>query len=202
MKKIDFKKDLKELYNPSTKEVSEIFVPATNFLMIDGKGDPNTSKEFKEAIETLYPVSYTIKFYFKKEKEIDYGVLPLEGLWWAENMNDFVLGKKENWLWTLMIAQPDFVTSEIFEENLKAVKEKKKLPLVDKLRFEKFDEGKSAQIMHIGPYSEEGPNIQKIHEFIKAKGAKMVGKHHEIYLSDARKADPAKMKTILRQPFN
>ncbi len=201
MKKIDFKKELKELYGPSIKEVSEVNVPVTNYLMIDGKGDPNTSQEFKDAIETLYPVAYAIKFFFKKQKEIDYGVLPLEGLWWAEDMNDFVFSKKDNWFWTLMIAQPSFVTREIFEENLEAVKLKKKLPIISRLRFETYDEGRSAQIMHIGSYTDEGANIQKIHEFIKAKGGKLVGKHHEIYLSDARKADPAKMKTVLRQPF-
>jgi hypothetical protein len=201
LKKIDFKKELKELYGPSIKEVSEVNVPVTNYLMIDGKGDPNTSQEFKDAIETLYPVAYAIKFFFKKQKEIDYGVLPLEGLWWAEDMNDFVFSKKDNWFWTLMIAQPSFVTREIFEENLEAVKLKKKLPIISRLRFETYDEGRSAQIMHIGSYTDEGANIQKIHEFIKAKGGKLVGKHHEIYLSDARKADPAKMKTVLRQPF-
>lgn len=201
MKKIDFKKELKEFYGPSIKEVSEVNVPVTNYLMIDGKGDPNTSQEFQDAIATLYPVAYAIKFFFKKQKEIDYGVLPLEGLWWAEDMNDFVFAKKDNWFWTLMIAQPKFVTREIFEENLEAVKLKKKLPMIDKLRFEAYDEGRSAQIMHIGSYADETLNIQKIHSFIKEKSGKLVGKHHEIYLSDARKADPAKMKTVLRQPF-
>ncbi len=201
MAKIDYKKELKELYNPSAKQIFEVVVPKMNYLMIDGKGDPNTAKEYADAIQTLYPVAYTIKFAMKKASGFDFGVLPLEGLWWSDDMNDFVAGKKDNWKWTVMIAQPEAVTRENFEEAVKEVKAKKNPAAVDRIRFEAFDEGLSAQIMHIGPYSEEGPNIAKIHQYIKDKGGKLQGKHHEIYLSDPRKADPTKLKTVVRQPF-
>jgi len=200
MKK-DFKKELKEFYNPTSKNVTEANVPTMNFLMVDGMGDPTTSVEFKDAIEALYPLAYTIKFYFKKEKGIDYGVMPLEGLWWADDMNDFTAQKRDNWKWTLMIMQPDFVTKEIFEKFKAEVKAKKNPKNLDKIRLENYKEGNSAQIMHIGPFSEETANILKIHARIKELGKNFSGKHHEIYLSDMRRVDPKKMKTVVRQPF-
>ena len=201
MQKIDYKKELKTFYNPSAKNVGHVILPKMNFIMIDGKGDPNTSKEFAAAIETLYPVAYTIKFYFKKNKDIDYGVMALEGLWWSDDMSDFTEGKKDNWSWTLMIMQPDFVTKEIFEQALTDLKAKKKNIQFDKIRFESFEEGKSVQLMHIGPFADEGPNIMKLHDEIKKSGHVINGKHHEIYLSDFRRVDPAKMKTIIRQSY-
>ena len=201
MGKTDYKKELKKLYNPSTKEVSEVVVPKMNFLMIDGKGDPNTAKEYADAIQALYPVAYTIKFAVKKASGFDFGVLPLEGLWWSDDMNDFMTGKKDNWKWTAMIMQPEVVTKEIFEKAVADVKAKKKPTSIDKIRFESLDEGRSGQIMHVGPYSAEGPNIAKIHEYIRSKGGQFSGKHHEIYLSDPRKASPEKMRTVIRQPF-
>ncbi|MEI6499195.1 MAG: GyrI-like domain-containing protein [bacterium] len=201
MKKIDYKKDLKNFYSPSVKNVEHVVLPAMNFLMIDGKGDPNTSEEFKAAIETLYPVAYTIKFDFKKNKDIDFGVMPLEGLWWSDNMDDFVLGKKDNWYWTLMIMQPEFVTKQTFEETLVTLKEKKKAIQYEKIRFESYEEGKSVQLMHIGPFADEGPNIMRLHKEIADSGHQISGKHHEIYLSDLRRVDPAKLKTVIRQGY-
>lgn len=200
MQKVDYKKELKNLYNPSPKEVVTVDVPAMNFLMVDGKGDPGKAQEFQDAIEALYSVSYTLKFMIKKAQDIDYGVLPLEGLWWADTMDDFMNSNRDNWQWTLMIMQPQFVTRELVEEALKQVEKKKNLPALAKVRFEEFAEGLSAQLMHIGPFSEEGPNIQRIHKFIEERGRKPRGKHHEIYLSDIRKVAPEKMKTVLRQP--
>lgn len=201
MEKIDLKKELKTLYNPGAKQVFEVVVPKMNFLMIDGKGDPNRAPEFQDAIQALYPVAYSIKFDFKKNHGFDYGVMPLEGLWWSDDMSDFMTGNRDNWQWTLMIMQPDFVTEEIFLANLETAKKKKELPALARIRFESYDEGKSVQIMHVGPFSQEGPNIAKMHEHIKALGGNPAGKHHEIYLSDFRKADPLKLKTILRQPY-
>lgn len=201
MQKIDYKKLLKEFYNPSAKNVEHVVLPKMNFIMIDGKGDPNTSEEFKAAIETLYPVAYTIKFYFKKNKDIDFGVMPLEGLWWSDDMSDFTEGKKDNWFWTLMIMQPDFVTKEIFEQVLSDLKAKKKEIQYDKIRFESYEEGSSVQLMHIGPFAAEGPNIMRLHDEIKDSGHKISGKHHEIYLSDMRRVDQAKMKTAIRQSY-
>ena len=200
MKKVDLKKEFKNLYNPSSKEIEIVKVPKMNFIMVDGMGDPNISKDYSGSIEVLYSLSYTIKFIFKKEKDIDYSVMPLEGLWWAEDMNKFKTENKDKWLWTSMIMQPDFVTREIFEKAVEQVKIKKNLPLLSKARFEVFNEGLSAQIMHIGPYSAEAPTIERLHKFIKSQGYKLRGKHHEIYLSDPRKTAPGKIKTVIRQP--
>ena len=205
MKKIDFKKEFKHLYNPSVKEVVFVDVPEMNFLMIDGSGGPNTAQEYHDAIEALYSVSYALKFMIKKvESAIDYVVMPLEGLWWADDMTQFTTENKDVWKWTSMIMQPEFVTKDLFDKAVEQVKKKKKnLPALPKIRFETFHEGLSAQIMHIGPYSAEGPTIEKLHKFIKENGYEFDGliqKHHEIYLSDPRRTKPEKMKTVIRQP--
>jgi hypothetical protein len=202
VEKIDFKKELKHLFNPPSREPVLIEIPPINYLMIDGRGDP-IAKEAQEAIETVYPVAYTIKFTYKKAREIDYGVMPLEGLWWADDMSSFTNSNRDAWKWTYMIMQPDFITPEIYKEALAEVKKKKSLPAIKKIRFETLNEGLAAQVMHIGPFSAEGPTVEKLHTFIRNKGYSFDGlrqKHHEIYLSDIRKIDPLKMKTIIRQP--
>jgi len=201
VKKIDLKKDLKHLYQPSAKEVVQVEVPTFNFLMVDGKGDPNKSQEYAEAVETLFSVSYTAKFMIKKGGQaLDYAVMPLEGLWWADDMSAFVANDKSNWKWTMMIMQPSFVGIEVIDAAIAEVQKKKKLPGLSKLRFESFTEGRCAQILHIGPFSEEGPTIERVHDFINSR-ASLTGKHHEVYLSDIRRADPKKWKTIIRQPM-
>jgi hypothetical protein len=204
MEKIDFKKELKHLYKPSAKKVEIIDVPKMNFLMVDGQGDPNTSKEYSDAIEALYPVAYNLKFKFKKEKEIDYGVMPLEGLWWTDDMTQFTTENKDIWKWTMLIMQPEFITEELVEQAISEVEKKKSPAAISKLRFENFNEGVSAQILHVGPFAEEGPNIEKIHDHIREHGGSfdgLVQKHHEIYLSDIRRVAPEKMKIVLRQPY-
>ena len=202
MKKINFKKELAKFYNPSKTKVRLVDVPAMNFLMIDGKGDPNTSPAYAAAIEALFAVSYTLKFTIKKgEMAIDYGVMPLEGLWWVEDMRNFDPEKKEDWLWTAMIMQPDFITKEMVQDALDTVRMKKNPEALTKIRFETFREGPSAQIMHIGPFSEEGPTIKKVHDHIHSQSFDLTGKHHEIYLSDIRRAAPEKWRTIIRQPY-
>lgn len=201
MKRIDLKKELKHLYQPSAKEVVQVEVPSFQFLMIDGEGDPNTSQAYAQAIEALYAVSYTAKFMVKKGPQaIDYAVMPLEGLWWADDMSAFATGDKSKWKWTMMIMQPDFVDAAVIQAAVDEVRRKKALPAVGQLRLEKFAEGLCAQVLHIGPFSEEGPAIQRVHDFIKARSA-LTGKHHEIYLSDIRRASPDKWKTIVRQPM-
>ncbi len=203
MSKIDYKKELKHLYKPSPKTVDVVEVPAMNFIMIDGKGDPNTSPEFAGAIEALFSLSYTLKFMIKKgETGVDYGVLPLEGLWWADDMTKFSVEDKSTWKWTLMVMQPDYITKALYEEASLQVAKKKDIPHLSKTRFESYQEGRAAQIMHIGPFTEEGPTIKRVHDFIEESGFKKSGKHHEIYLSDIRKAAPEKWKTIIRQPFH
>ena len=203
MSKIDYKKELKHLYRPSAKKVEAVDVPRMNFLMIDGEGDPSTSQEFKDAIGVLYPLSYTLKFMIKKGGiGVDYGVLPLEGLWWADEMSSFNVENKNSWQWTLMIMQPELVTEEMVQEANEQVMKKKNpvsLPLV---RFESFEEGKVAQILHVGPFSEEGPSVEKVHAFIEESGSQRRGKHHEIYLSDIRRAAADNLRTIIRQPMS
>jgi hypothetical protein len=199
--KIDLKKELKHLYNPSSKEVTIVEVPRMNFLMIDGSGDPNTSQEYKDAVEALFSLSYALKFMTKKTEAVDYAVMPLEGLWWVDDMSKFSVKDKDAWKWTGMIMQPEQITKDSVAKALEETKKKKKLPALSKIRFESFHEGKSAQILCIGPFSDEGPTIQKIHEIIRKNEGTLEGKHHEIYLSDPRKVAPEKMKTILRQPM-
>lgn len=201
IRKIDLKKDLKAFYAP-TGTPGIVDLPAMNFLMIDGKGDPNVAPAYVAAIEALYSVSYTLKFTIKRgPNPIDYGVMPLEGLWWAKDMADFARGDKSRWLWTAMILQPSFVTRAQIVEAMAAAEKKNPDGAVRQLRFESFAEGRAAQLMHIGPYSAEAPNIEKLHAFIAAQDGELTGKHHEIYLSDPRRAAPEKLKTIIRQPF-
>ncbi len=202
MDKIDYRKEWKQLYNPSAKEVTQVEVPEMQFCMIDGEGDPETSPAFHEAIEALFSLSYAIKFMVKKGVlQTDYAVMPLEGLWWAEDMAAFTSKDKARWKWRLMVMQPEFVDEAMVAAAIDDLRKKKALTALDGVRFERFAEGRCAQIMHIGPFSEEGPAIERMHRFIADAGCQLAGKHHEIYLSDTRKADPAKWKTILRQPM-
>ena len=202
MIKRDVKKELKPLYQPRASEVVTVEVPVFNFLKIDGQGDPNTSVAYKEAVEALFSLSYALKFTVKKGPlAIDYGVMPLEGLWWADQMEAFERSAKEQWYWTAMIMQPEFITETLVAEVSETVCKKKVLPGLERIRFEPYEEGRAAQILHVGPFSEEGPTIRKVHDYIHGLGGTLKGKHHEIYLSDIRRAAPEKWKTIIRQPF-
>lgn len=201
MAKIDLKKELKRLYSPSAREVSVVDVPEMNFLMIDGSGDPNTAQEYQEALDALYAVAYTLKFMIKKrDPQADYVVPPLEGLWGAGEMDAFTMEDKDAWKWTAMIMQPEAVTRELVDEAVQDVAQKKNPPALSKIRFESYHEGLSVQIMHIGPYAEEAPTIEKLHAFAAENGHQLRGKHHEIYLSDPRRTPPEKWKTVIRQP--
>ncbi len=211
MKLLDLKKQFKHLYQPSAKKVEAVQVPKFQFAMIDGaieKGQaPGTSPMFAEATQALYGLSYTLKFMLKKRKTnaIDYPVMALEGLWWVED-GFFDITVKDNWFYTLMIMQPNVITKELFEEALEQVRKKKgDSPMLSKLRFECFEEGLCVQVMHIGPYATEPATIERMKEFMKENGLQdnvgPNGKHHEIYLSDPRKAAPDKMKTVLRHPI-
>lgn len=202
MQKIDLKKELKQFYQPSAREVVQVTIPPFQFLAIDGVGDPNTSSEYEQAVEALFSVSYTTKFMVKKGAQaIDYAVMPLEGLWWADDMSAFSTGDRSQWRWTMMIMQPDFVEAAVILAAIEEARRKKGLAAADALRVETFAEGLCAQILHIGPFSEEGPTIQRVHDFIATRSTR-TGKHHEIYLSDIRRTDPAKWKTIIRQPMS
>lgn len=200
MSKVDYKKELGTLYKARAGEPVLVDVPPLQYLMMDGDGGPD-SKDFGYALEAIYPVAYTLKFLCKKAPGgIDFGVMPLEGLWWADDMDDFVLRHKDRWKWTVLIMQPDVVTAELYETAVAQLRAKKNPSALTKLRFESISEGRAAQVLHAGPYSDEGPTIQALHAFIADQGLKLSGKHHEIYLSDARRTAPARLKTILRQP--
>jgi hypothetical protein len=201
LERIDLRKQLKALYGASGTP-AVVDVPPLHYLMVDGRGDPNTSPDYVAAIAALYSVSFTLKFGFKRGPErIDYSVMPLEGLWWADDPRSFAEGDKSSWYWTAMILQPDFVTKVHVDEALASAGQKRPNDMLAKLRFEPFHEGRAAQLLHVGPYSAEGPNIERLHAFIAAQGGKFTGKHHEIYLSDPRRVTPEKLKTIIRQPF-
>jgi hypothetical protein len=202
MTKIDFKRELKHLYRPSAKEFVVVEVPPMKYLMVDGHGDPNTAEGYRDAVEALYAVAYKLKFMSKGSLGQDYVVPPLEGLWWAEDMEAFTTQRdKSAWDWTMMIMQPEWITGEMFEAAVEEVERAKGLPALPKLRLGTHDEGLSVQILHIGAYEDEGPTLHRMHhEFIPQNGYEMAGKHHEIYLSDPRRVAPEKLKTVLRQP--
>ncbi len=200
MEKIDLKKKYAKLYKQSAKKATIVNIPPLNYLMVDGKGDPNTSQGYQEAIEALYAVSYTLKFMVKKEENVNYVVMPLEGLWWTEDMEGFSVDNKDEWKWTAMVMQPKYVTDQRLETARTQVEKKKNPPALSKVRFETLREGKAAQILHIGSYSSEVPTIAKLHAFIEENGYIPTKKHHEIYLSDPRRTAPKKLKTIIRQP--
>jgi len=199
MEKFDWRKDLKQLYQPSSKEFSMIDVPIMNFLKIDGHGDPNTNPQYQKSVEALYSVAYKIK-YLLKAKEIEFSVSPLEGLWWVEDMTEFSINHKDELDWTMMIMQPKWVTENVFEKARQVVAGKKDNPELSALRFESYHEGLSVQILYWGAYANEGPMVARMHDFINQNGMVNNGKHHEIYLGDPRKTVPEKLKTILRQP--
>jgi hypothetical protein len=194
----------RRLYSPSSKEPSIVDVPPMTFLMVNGVGDPNTSQQYKDAIEALYALSYTLKFAIKHADKVDYQVSMLEGLWWSDELDAFLAGARDAWRWTMMVRQPAAVTPERLEEARAEAARKKNLAALPGVRLEPFHEGLAAQIMHIGPYTAEAPTIQKLHDFIHAQGGDFDGrvqKHHELYLGDPRRAAPEKLKTVIRQPF-
>lgn len=202
MKKLDLKKELSGLYKARSGAVSVVTVPELTYLMCDGYGNPNTSRLFKDATEALFSLSYTLKFMVKKgELQTDYGVMPLEGLWWVDDMSEFSTADKDKWKWTLMILQPGFVTQTLVDAAKEQVRKKKGLAMIDAVRLEKMNEGLCAHILHTGPYSNEAGTIANLHTFIKDNGYKLRGKHREIYLNDMRRTAPEKLKTIIRQPI-
>ncbi len=198
--KIDLTRELKELYLPGRDPVL-IDVPEFSFLMIDGHGDPTVAPSFRKAIEALYTLSYTIKFAIKSRSDgLDYKVMPLEGLWSAQDMSAFTAHRRSEWEWTMMIRQPPEAGTELLERAVEEVRRKKGIPDLDLLRLERLAEGPAVQLMYRGPYSQEGPAIARLHEFIREQGRRPSGRHHEIYLGDPRRAAPEKLRTVLRQP--
>lgn len=206
MEKIDLKKELKYLYAPSSKKVEIVDVPKFNFIMIDGKVQPNEivseSLNFQSAMTALYGISYTLKFMSKQHptSPLDYTVMALEGLWWIDG-DEFVFDKSKIWNYTAMILQPEHITKSMYIEALEQVKKKKENPALSKTRFESFQEGLCMQIMHIGPYDEEQETIKKMNSFAQENGYTIRGRHHELYLGDPRRSKPERLRTILRYPI-
>lgn len=202
--KYDVMREYKYLFQPSTSTAEIVKIPPFKYLMIDGKGDPNTSDDFGKSMEALFGLAYTIKFKMKKDanNSFDFKVAPPSGLWHADDPEAFIQpGRKDEWTWTLMILQPDKVTVSIFEEAKADLKKKKNPQLLDNVYYNVYEEGLCAQIMHVGPYSQEESTIRLLHNFFMEQGYTFNGRHHEIYLSDQRRTKPERLKTIIRQPI-
>jgi hypothetical protein len=202
MDAFDIKRERRDLYAPRVGEFALIEVPELSFLMVDGHGNPNTAAPYREAVDALYSVSYAVRFSAKKELGRVHVVGPLEGLWWADDMDAFLTRSKDDWSWTLMIHQPDWITPELADAARAVAAKKKDLPALGRLRFERYHEGPSVQTLHIGSYDDEAPTIERMHEFAASQGLALRGKHHEIYLGDPRKVEAAKLRTVLRQPVS
>ncbi len=200
MIKLDLKREYRELFSPPQHEFVEIAPPTMSFVKVDGAGDPNRAATYRIAIEWLYGVSYAMKFAAKGELGRDYVVPPLEALWWSDDPGTFVRREKDRWQWTVMIMAPDFVTDALFEDAVaKTLVKRNDRP--SSLRFEPYAESRSLQILHIGSYDDEGPVLKRLHDGVMPSlSVTFNGPHHEVYLSDPRKTEPAKLKTILRQP--
>jgi hypothetical protein len=199
--KLDLRRELKTLYGPPAGRPVLVDVPELSFLMVDGEGDPNVSQDYRDAVQALFAVSYALKFAVKRAPGgIDYRIMPLEGLWWVDDMSTFTIHNKADWKWTALIAQPDLVTGELVEQAVATAAAKRPLPAVGRVRLERFCEGRSAQVLHRGPFNAEGPTIERLHGFIAEQGLRLRGKHHEIYLTDFTRTAPERLKTVIRQP--
>ncbi|WP_026923629.1 GyrI-like domain-containing protein [Glycomyces arizonensis] len=196
----DLKRELKALYAPRNTGWELVDVPEQRFIAVDGRGDPNTSEAYARAVEALYAVAYTLKFAAKRDGA-DFVVAPLEGLWWSDSPEDFVTRDKGSWQWTMMICQPAHVSAEAIEDAKTAALAKRGLPAVERVRHRALHEGRCAQVLHVGSYDDEGPILAELHErYMPDNGFRFNGHHHEIYLSDPRKTEAARLRTVLRQP--
>jgi hypothetical protein len=197
----DPKREFKEFYAPKNTGWALVDVPEQQFIAIDGSGNPNTATEYTQAVEALYTVAYTIKFATKRADGRDFVVAPLEGLWWADDLEAFTTRAKDSWRWTMLVNQPAWITETAVEEAKTVALAKKKLPAIAGVRYQTLNEGRCAQVLHVGSYDDEAPILAHLHhEYLAAHELEPVGQHHEIYLGDPRKTEPAKLKTILRQP--
>jgi hypothetical protein len=197
---LDLRRERRELYT-AARTPAIVDVPELPYLVIDGHGDPNTAPAYSEAVSALYTVAYTIRFALKRgPAALDAPVMPLEGLWWTADMATFTTEDKSAWDWTMMIAVPPQVDGAFVADARAAAAGKKRLPGIERVRLQQYREGRAAQVLHVGPYSAEGPTIAALHAFIAAQGLEPSGKHHEIYLGDPGRTAPEKLRTIIRQP--
>ena len=201
MEKYDLKKAHRELYAPGAKDFSVVDVPPLTYLAVDGAGDPNASAEYAAAVEALYIVAYSVKMHSQKVLGRDFVVGPLEGLWRADDSTAFIRRDKEKWRWTMLLAQPGWITDEVVETARASARRKKDLPAINAIRLRTITEGTSVQILHVGSYDDEAPTLERLHQaYMPQHDLTFNGDHHEIYLSDPRRTQPSKLKTILRQP--
>ena len=202
MSKTDFKKEI-GAYRARQGRFDVVDVPDLQYLMIDGHGDPNAGA-FTDAAEALYPLAYRLKFASKRTLDRDYVVMPLEGLWWADDMDSFTASRdKSRWDWTLMIMVPDWIGEEMVATAVAQTAAKAGPRRLHEVRLGSLSEGRCVQTLHVGSYDDEAETLARMHhEFIPGNGLRMVGKHHEIYLSDSRKVAPDRLRTILRQPVD
>lgn len=200
MTKVDLKKQI-AAYTATAGTFDVIDVPPLQYLMVDGHGDPNTSTAYHNAVTSIYPLAYKLKFASKEHHARDYVVPPLEALWWAEDMSTFTSSRdKSRWDWTLMLLVPEWLDDDDVE-RARATAARGRPPMLDLVRLEALEEGRCVQTLHLGPYDDEAPVLEAMHhDVIAAQGLRLAGKHHEIYLSNPRRSDPAKLRTILRQP--
>jgi hypothetical protein len=200
--KVDLRREL-DSYAARVGAFRELELPARRYLMIDGHGDPNTSPDFDAALRALYPLAYAVKFASRAELGRDYVVPPLEGLWWADDMDSFTTARdKSRWDWTLLLLIPDWVGPELVAASVESVRRKANAPeRLDEVRDEVLEEGRCVQTLHVGPFDDEAALLDRMHhEVIPGLGLALTGTHHEIYLSDRRRVAPDRMRTILRQP--
>lgn len=203
IEKFDVKRARRELYAPSATAFAEVDVPPMRYLAIDGRGDPNRAPEYVAAVEALFATAYAVKFLSKRELGRDLVVAPLEGLWRADDPRSFVTRDKTAWSWTMLIAQPDWIEEGHVEAAIGRVAAKTDPSALERLRLFELHEGRSVQILHVGSYDDEGPTLARLHdEFLPEHGLTFNGDHHEIYLSDARRTAPEKLRTVLRQPVH
>lgn len=196
----DVKKQRKDLYGAKQGDFAVVDVPSIPFLMVDGHGDPNTADSYREAVEAVYALSSAVRAAAKASVGRVHTVGPLEGLWSADDLDVFRTRDKGAWDWTLMIVQPDWITAELVDRARAAARSRPR-PSLDLVRFDSYAEGRSVQILHAGSYDDEGPTLERLHgEVLPALGLEPAGRHHDIYLSDARKVEAARLRTILRQP--
>lgn len=201
MTRYDIKRELKQCYAPRNRDWALVDVPAQRFIAVDGSGDPNTSAAYARAVEALYTVAYTIKFASKRTLDRDFVVGPLEGLWWSDRPEVFTARDKDAWQWRMLISQPDWITEDFIDDAKQTALAKKGLPAIADVRYEPMHEGLCAQVLHIGPYDDEGPILAELHgEYLAANNLRMTGHHHEVYLGDPRRSAPAELRTVLRQP--
>lgn len=204
MSPFDIVKEHRALYLPSARHPAIVEVPELAFLSVDGRGDPESAEAYHQALEALYSVAYTLKFTLKKaDPERDFKVAPLEGLWWADSeapSMEELQETRDDWNWTMLIAVPGAVTEAEVDAAREAAARKKDLPAAHRLQLVCLEEGLAAQILHVGPYSEEAPTIARLHAWVTAEGYELRGRHHEIYLGDPRRTAPERLKTVLRHP--